>query len=887
MSTWFRRLVYLLRQSRHDAELREEVELHRSLRAEQLERDGLTPQEAADASRRAIGNVLLAREDAREVWLGSRDAWWQDVRYGLRTFRRSPTFTAVAVVTLGLGIGVNTGIFTVLNGVLLRDLPVPNARELVSIVQTVEGGPFTTTTGGGTFTISDYRAYLDRAQTVSGVLAHSDPRETTLGGDTPQEVFGLIVSCNYFAVLQQPPTLGRALTAQDCEPGADPVVVLGYNVWTTTFAEDPGILGRTVEIDRHHFTVVGIAAEGTYGASPMRTAYFSPLSTEPLLWPGASRFKDDKIRWLYLIGRRTDAAVLDQVRAELGVVASQIDRQQPGRSTTLTIERATPMTVPSAARGGASGAAAVLMGAFGLILLIACANVANLLLARGTARSREIGIRFSLGATRARVIRQLLTESLLISIAGGLLGSVLALWSFQALTALALPSVVPPEVPSFAFDLDFSPDHRVLSFAIVLTLATALLFGVMPALHVSKPDLNTAIKQDAAGAGSSRRGGRLRGALVGVQVALCMVLMIATGLLLRGLYATYTVDPGFTYRDVAFLSFGTDYGPGTVLNRDLMDKVSALPGVEAVAYAAQTPLGESSMGVAIRLPEQQEKGGQRFGEMDAVTPGYFSLLGIRIVRGRNFTEAESANADPDARTRPVIISETTARNLWGDADPIGRTLLRDDITLHVIGVAADAQLSALGTNNPYYIYEPLRPGGVLLVKHRTGFGATTASSLRTMVQAIDPSLAFRVLSLEENVSWWRDISGTVTSLGAGLGVLALVLASVGIYGVVSFAVSRRLREIGIRMALGATTRDVLGTILRQTMRPVVIGASIGLAAAIAVSRILSGVLFGISPADPIGLGGAALLVVAVAIAAGMIAARPATRADPTTALRCE
>ena len=245
MRTWFRRLAYLLRQSRHEAELREEIELHRSLRAEQLERDGLTPQEAADASRRAIGNVLLAREDAREVWLGSRDAWWQDVRYGLRTFRRSPTFTAVAVLTLGLGIGVNAGIFTVLNGVLFRDLPVPNARELVSIAQTVRGRAIHHDHRGRH--VYDFRLpRLSRSRADAfRPLAHSDPRETTLGGETPQEIFGMIVSCNYFAVLQEPPALGRALTAQDCEPDADPVVVLGHNVWTTTFAADPGILGRT------------------------------------------------------------------------------------------------------------------------------------------------------------------------------------------------------------------------------------------------------------------------------------------------------------------------------------------------------------------------------------------------------------------------------------------------------------------------------------------------------------------------------------------------------------------------------------------------------------------------------------------------------------------
>ena len=889
MGKWLRRLAYLLRKSRHDRELREEIEAHRSLRAAHLEREGLTPQEANHASRRAIGNVLLAREDVREIWVGSWPTFWQDVRYGLRTLRKHTLFTVVAVVTLALGIGINTGIFTVLNGVLFRDLPAPGAHELVSISQTVDGGRPIAMSGFDTFTISEYYIYRDRAQTLSGVLVHSDPRETTLGGDVPQEVFGAIVSCNYFTVLQKPPVFGRALIEQDCEPGAPPVVVLGHGVWTTTFASDATILGRSIELDRHQFTVVGVAAEGTYGGSPMRTAYFAPLSTEPLLWPGESRFRDARTRWLNMIGRRNDEAGLEEVRAELGVIATQIDREQSPRKTRLTIERARPMTVPAAVRGPATGAAAVVMAAFGLVLLIACANVANLLLARGTARSQEIGIRFALGASRARVVRQLLTESLLISIAGGLLGTVLALWSFQTLVALALPAALPPEIPAFTWDLDFSPDVRVLSFALMLTMGTSLLFGLLPALHVSKPDLNGVIKQEAAGSGGSRRGGRLRGTLVGVQVALSMVLMISTGLLLRGLYATYTIDPGFAYRDVAFLSFGTDFGPETVVNQRLMDQVAALPGVEAVAFAAQTPLGESMMGGAIRLPGES-KPQARFAEFDQVTPGYFRLLDIAILRGRNFTDAESANARRESSTHPVIVSETAARSFWGDGDAVGRTLLRDDmkggdIALEVVGVAADAQLTSLGTIVPY-IYQPGSPGGVLLVKSRADFAAT-ASGIRSLVRASDPSVAFRVLTLEGNVAWWRGVSSMVTTLGAGLGVLALVLASVGIYGVVSFAVSRRFREIAIRMALGATARDALRTILGQALRPVVIGAVIGIAAASAVSRVLSSVLFGVSPADPIGLGGAALLVFAVALAAGVMAARPVTGADPTATLRYE
>jgi macrolide transport system ATP-binding/permease protein len=892
MGTWLRRLAYLFRQSRHDAELREEIEAHRALRAEDLEQDGLTPPQAAAASRRAIGNVLLAREDAREVWLGSWATWSQDVRYGLRTLRRSPAFTAVAVLTLALGIGVNTGIFSVVNAVLFRNLSAPGAHELVSLSQTVQGVP--DLLGEDTFSTSEYLDYRDRAQSLSGLAAYANVRgETTLGGDIPRTILGVLVSCNYFGVLQQPPALGRALAARDCEPGADLVVVLSHDLWRTVFEAEPGIVGRTIELNRRRITVAGVAAEGTYNGSPfLGGGFFAPLSAGRGLTSDDSRY-DGQLPWLTMLGRQRDGVGLAQVRAELDVIAAQIDQQRPGRSTRLTIGRATP-ALPRQLRDGATGAAAVLMTAFGFILLIACANVANLLLARGTSRSQEIGIRVSLGATRARVVRQLVAESLLLAAVGGVLGSMVALWSIQALIALAVPVLLPPELP-LAFTVDVSPDVQVLGFAMALTLGTGLLFGLAPAWHVSKPDLHAVMKQDSSGAGSRHRG-RLRGTLVGVQVALCMVLMIAAGLLLRGLQATYTIDPSFESRNIAYVSLESaflGYSPeaSAALRQRLMAEVESIPGVDAVAYAMRAPLALDNAAVPMRLPSERE---DRFRatEVNLVTPDYFSLLGISIVRGRTFTEAEVANAGREAGTRPAIVSQTTARNFWPGRNPIGRTLLSregsdgtQERTHEVVGVAADARVTALGTIDPYYVYQP-GGGSKLLVKSRMDVGAI-ASSIRQVARKLDPSLIVPVLPLEGNLGWWRGLSGMVTTLFGGLGVLALVLASVGIYGVVSYAVTGRYREIGVRLALGATASNVLGLILRQTLRPVVVGAAIGLAAASAISSILSSVLFGVSPVDPAGLGGAALLVLAVSLAAGVMAARPATRADPTATLRYE
>jgi macrolide transport system ATP-binding/permease protein len=771
----------------------------------------------------------------------------------------------------------------------------------VSISQTIQGVP--DLAGQEWFSTSEYVAYRDRAQTLSGLVAFANARgEATLDGDVPRKILGTLVSCNYFAVLQQPPALGRALTPQDCEPGADLVMVLSHELWRAAFAADPGIVSRTIQLNRQQVTVVGVAAEGTYnGSSFLGGGYLAPINAGRRLSAGDSRYDDEASLWLNLLGRRKDGAGLEQVRAELAVIAAQIDRQQTGRSTILTIERAKP-AMPPQLRGRAPGAAAVLMTAFGLILLIACANVANLLLARGTSRRHEIGIRVSLGASRARVVRQLLTESLLISLAGGLAGSAVAVWSFQMLVGLALPALLPPWFP-LALAVDVSPDLQVLSFAVVLTIATGILFGLAPALHVSKPDLHASMKQDSMGAGSSRRGGRLRGTLVGVQVALCMVLMIAAGLLLRGLYATYTIDPGFQYRDVAYVSLesvfdGYSNEESEARRRRLMVALEALPGVEAVASTDQEPLGDDMAPALFRLQGESERQ-SRSGEVITVSPDYFSVLELAIVGGRTFTEDEvraprpavASQAAVAGQLRPAILSATTARNLWPGSDPLGGTLLWERPgmavvdTLQVVGVAADAQVTALGHIDPYFVYVP-GEGSAVLVKGRTDV-TTTVAGIRAAVRAVDPTLLVTVLPLEATLEWSQGISGTVTSLFGGLGVLALVLASVGIYGVVAFAVAGRYREIGVRLALGATAWSVLGLVLRQTMRPVVVGAVLGIAGASAFSGILSSVLFGVSPADPVGLAGAALLVLGVALAAGVMAARPVTSADPTAALRCE
>jgi predicted permease len=814
-----------------------------------------------------------------------------DIRYALRGFSSSPGVMVAAVVAIAVGIGINTGLFTVLNGVLLRELPAPQAEQLVAIHQIIpDGGQRTVSGSRSMFSFSEYETYRDNARTLSGVLAYNlAETNATLGGDYPaassREIQGSLVSCNYFDVLRVTPVVGRGFAADSCgNLSGPPEIVLSHEVWQTSFGGDPAIAGRRIVLNRQQFVVAGVAPEGFAGIDFLRAQFFAPIAAQGLLIPNVDLVGNDNLSWLNLVGRREAAATLEQVRAELGVIAARIDVS--GR-TTVIVEPATPFALPEF-RSTVIGFSSLLMTAFGLVLLIACANVANLLLARSATRSREIALRLSLGATRLRLIQQFLTESALISLLGGALGSLLAVWSVQASLAFVL-SMLPAELPPL--QIDPRPDATVLGFAIALIVATGVVFGLLPALHASNPDQYTALKHDAAT--TTRRGvGWSRGALVGVQVAVCLVLTVAASLLLRGLYAAQTVEPGFAYRNVSVVavplrSAGYDAQRTTAFNRELLQRLAALPGVTAVAQTAKTPLMPGSR--EYELSKSGEGDYQRF-YFNNVSPGYFALLEVPLVRGRDFTEADLGDASP-----AMIVTAATARRLWPGEEPLGKVLDLDIgnetvISFEIVGVAADAQVQTLGRIDDNYIYQPASPrwqqGMQLLVKSEAPTAAV-ADAVRDVVASMDPMLVASVTPLEANLDIWRRFSSLGSTLAGALGVLALVLAGIGVYGQVSYAVNLRVREIGIRVALGASARQVLRLVVSRNACPVVVGLAIGGIGCLAVGQLLSSLLFGISAFDPLALGAAAGFVIAIAFAATLLPTRRALRVDPTVTLRAE
>jgi predicted permease len=817
----------------------------------------------------------------------SLEAIWRDIRYGVRGLAKEPGFTIVAVLTIALGIGVNTGIFSLFNGVALRLLPIPHADQVVSIHQIFHGNNrHETYLGEGLFSYPEYQEYRNHNHVFSGLLAYAPLPMEPLGGERVQFVLGTSTSCNYFEVLEERPTLGRGFVDEDCNAqGAHAVVVLSDDLWHNAFGADPAIIGKSISLNRATFTVIGIAPKGFAGTEPIQSMFWTPASAKLGLCSKTDYVDDNNFTCLVLLGRAREGVSITEVRTDLAVIAARDNQLHPGETTTLDIHEARLLSRPEERRT-VLAIATVILVAVGLVLLISCANVANLLLARASVRHREIAVRLSLGASHWRIIQQLLTESLLISLLGGILGSLFGLWSFQVLSFYIL-SHLPSDFPPLALNL--RPDLRVLSYSMALTLFSGIVFGLAPALHAVRRDLSTTIKDaNPSPSGKTASGAFLRNTLVGLQVAVCMVLLIAAGLLMRGLYLAQTIKPGLEMKDILqtkYYLLMQDYKTerAAAFQRQLIERVAALPGVDGVAQVRVIPLSGDYAKIGFQIPSQTDS--QLF-DYNLVSPGFFSMLGIPIVRGRSFTEAETR-----ANAQVIIVSESLARHLWPGQDALGKVLRRGKYgEFQIVGIVKDALGSRLDQSDKLCIYMPASPNVQLfleLLVHTRGGYETTTKGILDAAHRLDADLVVEVSKLDDNLEIWRTPVRIIAGLSGLLGTLALSLASIGVYGVVSYCISRRIREIGIRMTLGAEERDVMRVLLREAMRPVLIGVIVGVVCCAAVSHYLSQVLFGVGSHDFIAFIGAPMFLSSVALLASYIPVRRATQVDPAIALRYE
>jgi predicted permease len=878
---WFR-LKALFRRKQFDQDLQDEIAFHLAKREEVAGRN----QNAGEIPERPrFGNATLVKEETRNQWMfASWENLWRDVVYGIRVLRKSPAFTAVAILTLALGIGVNATIFSIFNGAVLRPLPVQKAGELFSVAQEFSGKYSRNISGEGSLvSFPEYKAYQEQNDVFSSLTAFAPFRIVTLGGVHKRRLTGVLASCNYFTVLPMRPQLGRAFTESDCTaPGAGAVVVLNDRIWRSVFDADPAIIGKSIALNRTPVSVIGVAPPGFDGTEVGVAEFWVPFTMQDTLYPLSPYFNKDNMSWLVLLGRAKPGVGADEIRVNFGVIAAQLGKQYPRRRTQISVRNATMFDLPEE-RPIVLAIGAVVLVVVSLVLVIVCTNLANLLLARAASRGREMAVRLTLGASRGRLIRQLLTENLIVALAGGVIGTLLALWSSALIVRLISARVESVEIG--ALRLDAGPDWRILLYSFGVSLITGLAFGLAPALRASRVDLNTAMKSEGV-LQSKRRffTGRI---LVVTQVAVCMVLMLVTGLVLRGLYHVQTIEPGFTMRGINavnldLVSQGYTEARAPAFQQKLRDRLRALPGVDAVAQSVVTPLSDNHWFTQFQVASDSES---RDVELNYVSSGYLSILGIPIVRGRDFTEHEVTDNSPF-----VIVTEAMAHKFWPGQDPIGQTGRLDNRIVEVIGVSADASVSKPSQPHPVFLYAPAGPTEQIKLStlvHSSLPVGNISAEIRDAAQAIDPDLLVEVSPLDSNLEVWRTPSIIVAITGTVLGALALCIASLGLFGMVSYGVSRRLREIGIRMALGAEGSRVRNMIVSQALRPVIIGVMIGIVACAAVSKIISAVLYGVSEHDPIAFVAAPMFLLLVAFIACYIPARRAMRLDPMKILRHE
>ena len=814
----------------------------------------------------------------------------QDLRYAFRLLVRSPGFTAVAVLSLALGIGANTAIFSLINAVMLRPMPVDDPARLASVFTTDQRNP-----GNLPLSHLNYKDLRAQNEVFTDMAAFAFAPVNWSTGTEAEQILLQVVSGSYFDVLGAQPVIGRSfLPEEDNKP--TPVIVLSQGFWERSLGRDASIVGRTLTLNRTPFTVIGIAPEnftGTFlGGNP---AGWVPMSMHDVVQPNFDWYEQRRGLFLFAFGRLRPDVTVEQAGANLRTIFAQLEQAYPednkGRSAGTV-----PLLDARLNPNGQGGApvvqlSAILMTVVGIVLLIACANIANLLLARASRRRKEIAVRLALGAERLRLVRQLLTESLVLAVLGAAIGTALAYWCLDALVATDLQLPIP-------VGEGITIDGRVLTFTAVLTIVTGILFGLAPAIQSSRPDVVPVLKNEMVPAGTNQRGWRallsLRQALVVVQVALSLLSLVAAGLFLRSLNHAQGIETGFETRGVLVMNVNLGregYTPerGQLFYEQAADQLSGLAGVRAAAVAQNPPLAGGFLRSVFPEGQDTTTRDRILVQVNSVSVGYFETIGIPVIRGRGF-----ARTDSDGAPLVVVINETMAERFWPGQEAIGRRFkfFGDDDFTTVVGIARNSKYNGVAEDPIPFIYQPLlqnySPNATLHVR-AAGHAASLAAGVRRTVLEIDPTLSvFNVRTLEDQVSQSLAPLRTNVIMLATFGLLALALASIGLYGVASYAVTQRTREIGVRMALGAQPGTVMRLVLGRGLLLVALGIVLGVAAVLIISPIVGNTLLpNISVRDPITLVGTAALLTIVAVVANYIPARRATRIDPLLALRAE
>jgi predicted permease len=815
----------------------------------------------------------------------------RDLQYGFRLLRRSPLFTLTATLSLAIGIGANTTIFSLASALLLRPLPgLSDPSRLVDIGRTQDGGGFDNSS------YPNYKDYRERQTSMTDVYAYrTEPQPMSLASSSDTvRIYGSVVSANYFRVLGVRPLLGRMLQDSDDAPeSSHSVIVVSYEAWKRTFAGDEQIVGKTISLNGHPFVVIGIAPAGFQGTTLLKPDAWTPIAgigeTMPRLSQAGSKsiFNQRSSVWLMMGGRLKEGVSMARANAEAQAIGASLEKAFPAdnKGKGLTVVRSTLVPGQALVVGGFFG---LLMIIVLLVLMIACVNVAGVLLARGAARQREIAIRLAVGAGRGRLIRQLLRETTLLFVAGCIAGLVLSQW----LTGLLLALIPKLPVP---VDLNVHPDWRVLLFGVVLSFIAAVLSGLAPALHGSRADLVPALKTEGLDSGKPRL--RLRNVFVIGQVTMSLMLVIIAGLFLRALDHAAAVQPGFDERRVDVVQLDLSLGGYSAETarpfvRELLQRIRSLPNVESATLAVDLPLDGGRMGLGgVRVPGKKPPRGESFqADWNVVEPGIFRTLKLPLLRGRDFTDADTATSPWVA-----IVNEALAAQIWPGDDPLGKQILvRDDDNkdrpVTIVGVAGNARLIWLTGNVDPYIYVPFGQRYLervsLLV--RTTDDRSAIADIRALLRTANPSLPITEgMRLAEITAIGLVPQRMAASVAGTLGIVGLLLCAIGIYGVTSYSVTQRTREIGIRVALGADRRSVLRLVLRQGLFLAAVGTAIGVVIAGIGSTLLERLLFGVRGLDPLTFGAACALFAVVTLAASYIPARRATRVDPMVALRNE